>query len=86
VKNGSQAANQMFFAFPVLKLTARFQLSCDVSISEAKKIFEQRRSHFLPVSLQQQGWGRACGCGVNRRGRIKVALKKQKALSRKCLL
>jgi hypothetical protein len=50
VKNGSQAANQMFFTFPVMKLTARFNRNYDMNVSEAKKIFKQRRSHYLKVS------------------------------------
>jgi hypothetical protein len=50
VKNGSQAANQMFFAFPVLKLTTCLLSSYDKNIAEAKKIIERRRSHFSKVS------------------------------------
>jgi len=50
MKNGSQAANQMFSAFPEIALTACYASWLRLVVFLAEKIFEARRSHFSKVS------------------------------------
>jgi hypothetical protein len=52
MKNGSQAANQMFSAFPEMTLTALHESLLPLVVLLAEKIFETRRSHFSKVFRQ----------------------------------
>jgi hypothetical protein len=49
LKHGSQAANQMFSAFPEIMLTVCRVSSLQPVAFLAEKIFEPRRSHFSSV-------------------------------------